>query len=73
MIGPRFINVDFSSIKKTRITETMNVEFRAEIFNLFNNVNYDNPDLDINSASFGRITSIVGRPRLMQFAIRLNF
>lgn len=73
VIGPRFINVDFSTIKKTRITETMNVEFRAEIFNLFNNVNYDNPDLDVNSANFGRITSIVGRPRLMQFAIRLNF
>ena len=73
VIGPRFINVDFSTIKKTRITETMNVEFRAEIFNLFNNVNYANPELDVNSANFGRITSIVGRPRLMQFAIRLNF
>jgi len=73
VIGPRFINVDFSTIKKTRITETMNVEFRAEIFNLFNNVNYANPELDVNSANFGRITSIVDRPRLMQFAIRLNF
>ena len=73
VIGPRFINVDFSTIKKTRITETMNVEFRAEIFNLFNNTNYDNPELDVNSPNFGRIISIVGRPRLMQFAIRLNF
>ncbi len=73
IIGPRYLNVDFSTLKKTRITETMNVEFRAEIFNLFNTVNYDNPELDANSPSFGRITSIVGRPRFMQFAIRLNF
>lgn len=73
VIGPRYLNVDFSTLKRTRITETMNVEFRAEIFNLFNTVNYDNPDLDVNSPSFGRIISIVGRPRFMQFAIRLNF
>lgn len=73
IVGPRYFNVDFSTLKRTRITETMNVEFRAEIFNLFNTVNYDNPELNVNSSNFGRITSIVGRPRLMQFAIRLNF
>jgi hypothetical protein len=73
VIGPRYMNVDFSTLKRTRITETMNVEFRAEIFNLFNTVNYDNPDLEVNSPSFGRIINIVGRPRFMQFAIRLNF
>jgi hypothetical protein len=71
--GPRFFNVDFSTLKRTRLTERMNVEFRAEIFNLFNTVNFDNPETNINSANFGRITSIVGRPRLMQFALRLNF
>ena len=51
----------------------MNLEFRGEIFNVFNTVNYDNPVTDINSTNFGRITGIVGRPRLMQFALRLNF
>jgi hypothetical protein len=71
--GPNFFNVDFSTLKRTRITETINVEFRAEIFNLFNTVNFDNPETNINSANFGRITGIVGRPRLMQFALRLNF
>lgn len=71
--GPRFFNFDFSTLKRTRITETVNVEFRAEIFNAFNNVNFDNPVTDINSANFGRITGIVGKPRLMQFALRLNF
>ena len=71
--GPRNYNVDFSALKRTRIAENMNVEFRAEIFNLLNTVNFDNPDTNINSASFGRISNTVGRPRLMQFALRLNF
>lgn len=71
--GPNFFNFDFSTLKRTRITENINVEFRAEIFNAFNNVNFDNPETNINSANFGRITGTVGRPRLMQFALRLNF
>jgi hypothetical protein len=73
IFGPTFFNVDFSTLKRTRITENINVEFRAEIFNLFNTVNFDNPVTDINSSNFGRITGIVGRPRLMQFGLRLNF
>ena len=71
--GPTFFNFDFSTLKRTRITETINVEFRAEIFNAFNTVNFDNPVTSINSANFGRITNTVGRPRLMQFGLRLNF
>jgi hypothetical protein len=71
--GPSFFNFDFSMLKRTRITENVNVEFRAEIFNAFNTVNFDNPVTDINSVNFGRITGIVGKPRLMQFALRLNF
>jgi hypothetical protein len=73
VFGPRYWNFDFSTLKRTRITENTNLEFRAEIFNLFNTVNFDNPVTNINSANFGRITSITGRPRLMQFALRLNF
>ena len=73
VFGPRYWNFDFSTLKRTRLTERTNLEFRAEIFNLFNTVNFDNPVTNINSANFGRITSITGRPRLMQFALRLNF
>jgi hypothetical protein len=73
IFGPRNYNVDFSALKRTRIAENMNLEFRAEIFNLLNTVNFDNPDTNINSANFGRISNTVGRPRLMQFALRLNF
>jgi len=71
--GPKNFNVDFSVLKRTRINERFNVEFRAEIFNILNTVNFDNPETDINSPNFGRISNTVGRPRLMQFALRLNF
>lgn len=71
--GPNFFNFDFSAIKRTRINENTNVEFRAEIFNAFNTVNFDNPVTNINEPNFGQITNIIGKPRVMQFALRLNF
>ena len=60
-------------MKRTRINENMNIEFRAEIFNAFNTVNFDNPETDINETNFGQINSIVGKPRVMQFSLRFNF
>jgi Carboxypeptidase regulatory-like domain/TonB-dependent Receptor Plug Domain len=47
--GPRQKNVDFSIIKRFRISEVKNIEFRAEFFNLFNQVNLANPISDLNS------------------------
>ena len=59
--------------------------FRAEFFNLFNHVNFDNPVSNLNAATldqngqitnpgdFGRITSTSNNPRLIQFALKLNF
>lgn len=47
--GPHQNNFDFSIIKRFRITESKNLEFRTEFFNLFNQVNYANPISDINS------------------------
>ena len=73
IFGPSYFNLDFSAFKRTRISESMNVEFRAEIFNALNNVNFDNPDTNINSSGFGRITGTVGKPRLIQLGLRLNF
>ncbi len=73
IFGPTYFNFDFNALKRTRITETMNLEFRAEIFNAFNTVNFDNPVTDINSSNFGRITGTIGKPRLVQFGLRLNF
>ncbi|MGI8565614.1 MAG: hypothetical protein ACR2LZ_03930, partial [Pyrinomonadaceae bacterium] len=84
--GPRQTNVDFSVIRRFPLGEAKSIEFRAEFFNLFNHVNFDNPVSNLNAAGvdqstgqivnpgdFGRITSTSNNPRLIQFALKLNF
>jgi hypothetical protein len=67
-------NWDMALFKKTTIREGIGLEFRAEAFNLFNRVQFAAPSTDVNSpATFGVITGQANRPRIMQFALRLNF
>ncbi len=72
--GPDFVNTDFSIIKHFPIRESMGLDFRAEIFNLFNHTQFGLPANDFDSGSnFGVITSTVNNPRLIQFAVKLKF
>ncbi len=48
--GPSFRQVDMILAKRFRITETMNFEFRTEIFNIFNKANFANPSTTLNNA-----------------------
>ncbi len=59
--GPRQSNVDFSIIKRFPISETKNVEFRAEFFNLFNHVNFANPVSNFNAVPFSSINPLTGQ------------
>jgi hypothetical protein len=61
--GPRQSNFDFSVIKRFRLGEQKSVEFRAEFFNLFNHVNFDNPisNLNVITSSGGSIEANTGR------------
>jgi hypothetical protein len=70
--GPGYTNDDFSLFKTFSLFETMNLQFRAESFNLLNSPHYGNPNASRNSGSFGSITSASG-PRIMQFALKLNY
>ena len=78
--GPGYWNVDFGLIKRTPVTENVNIEFRAEAFNVFNHTNFFIPvdaatemvRQNINSATFGQITQTFD-PRILQFAVKLNF
>ena len=72
--SPRFFQTDFSLIKKTRVSETANVEFRAEFFNFFNNANFIVPqvNLDLDSSQFGRITDTYPA-RLVQLTMRVTW
>ena len=70
--GPAYQQWDFSAIKTIPIHEAMNVQFRAEFFNIFNNVNFRLPDNDINSPTFGYITA--AQPgRIVQLALKFLF
>ncbi len=72
--GPSYFNVNMALLKNIRLTETMRLQLRAEVFNLLNNVNFvqNTQFADISSASFGQITSAFG-PREMQFALRFEW
>jgi hypothetical protein len=52
----------------------MGLDFRVEMFNLFNHAQFGLPGSDINApASFGLISSTVNNPRLVQFGLKLTF
>ena len=70
--GPGLFDTDLAVLKNTKVTERFNVQFRAEFFNVFNNVNFGGPSTNLSSASFGRITS-AGDPRILQFALKTTF
>ena len=68
-----FFNEDFSIIKRTYIGETMNVEFRTELFNLFNRVRFGNPNTSSTSGAFGLVGGQGNPPRQIQFGLKFNF
>jgi len=71
--GPKQVNTDFSILKFIPVTESQKLEFHAEFFNLFNNVNFANPISIQSSANFGQIASTTTGPRVIQFALKYNF
>jgi hypothetical protein len=83
--GPRFFDTDLAALKNVKISERLSMEFRAEFFNAFNNVNFGRPDgnlADIGT-TYGEITGLAGgsssntygtaQPRIIQFAVKLSF
>jgi hypothetical protein len=75
LYGPGFVNTDFSVVKHFPLSfrEGTDLEFRAEFFNLFNHPQFFQPDSDLASGSFGRISQTVNNARLTQFALKLRF
>jgi hypothetical protein len=68
------VNVNFSKATKVPwfTSEGASLEFRAEIFNLFNRVNLGQPVADLSSGLFGRSVS-QDLPRAVQFGLHLSF
>ena len=70
--GPGYQNVNASLVKNTSLSERLNLQLRAEFFNLFNHPNFNLPDNFLGSPTFGRISS-ARDPRHIQFGVKLLF
>ena len=73
--GPGIYNFDMALLKDTRITESLQVQFRAEAFNVFNHAQFMNPSGNFNNqvaGGFGYVTS-ARDPRIMQLALKFVF
>ena len=70
--GPATVGLDMNLIKRVRLTETKELEFRMDAVNVLNHPIFDNPETNINSLSFGRITKAFGNRRF-NIGARLNF
>ena len=77
--GPSQANFDFSLIKNFKITERQALRFTTDFFNIWNHANFANPaftdveSIGTTNSPFGKITSTVGTPRLIQFSLRYSF
>lgn len=87
LIGPGLLDLDFSIIKETRVTERLNAEFRAEFFNILNHTNLGQPagavfaglgGANAATSSYvagnaGLISTAATTSRQIQFAVKLVF
>ncbi len=71
--APLQARFDLGIVKTTKLSENTALEFGWDIFNIFNRANFAAPDYELGSPDFGRITSTVGGPRVMQFRAKLKF
>jgi hypothetical protein len=70
--GPGVINFDMAFYKDFRIKERHTIEFRAELFNIFNHTNFSGVQTAFGAGNYGQITS-ARDPRIAEFALRYSF
>jgi Carboxypeptidase regulatory-like domain len=80
LTGPGLATVDFSALKNTAITERVNLQFRAEFFNILNHTNFNTPNPVVFTAATGGPVSTAGvisatstTSRQIQFGLKLLF
>jgi hypothetical protein len=71
--GPPQFRVDLALSKRIRIYDRYRVEFKGEAFNLTNTPSFFRGDMDINSTTFGRLTSVNVGARVVQLSARFEF
>jgi len=69
--GPGVNNWDFALLKNTQLNERFNLQFRAELFNIWNHAQFLGPS-GVTSSSFGSVSAALP-PRIGQLSLKLNF
>jgi len=80
LVGPGYTDWDAALHRYFKVTEKVNLQFRAEYFNVLNHTNFGNPALTVSSpTTFGRITGTSSNngstndPRIAQLSLKLAF
>jgi hypothetical protein len=76
--GPGAVSMDMSLFRTFKVTQTFDLQFRAEAFNVTNTPHFSQPNGNVNSSNFGKILSTddawaQGRSRQFRFGLRLSF
>jgi hypothetical protein len=71
--GPGQNNWDISLIKNTKVWESTNLQFRAELYNVWNHAQFNPPGNTLNGFGFGQITKTSVPARIIDFALKFNF
>jgi hypothetical protein len=72
LIGPGYSELDLSIFKRFAIRENVDVEFRAESFNVPNHPSFTTMGTVVGTSTFGAVTA-TGNPRINQLALKLHF
>ncbi|HWC16439.1 MAG TPA: hypothetical protein VG498_05470, partial [Terriglobales bacterium] len=70
--GPSYVDMDMAVSRNIKLTEHLNLQPRAEAFNLLNHPNFNGPNGIVSSSSFGRILT-ARDPRILQASLKLTF
>jgi hypothetical protein len=71
--GPSQFAVDLALSKRIRFFDRYRIELKGEAFNLTNTPSFFRGDMDINSTTFGRLTSVNVGSRVIQVSARFDF
>jgi hypothetical protein len=77
IVNPSTLQIDTGLSRTFQVREAQNIQFRWEVFNVTNSVSFDAADLigsDLDSRNtFGKYSSTLSSPRVMQFGLRFEF
>ncbi|HSB10382.1 MAG TPA: carboxypeptidase regulatory-like domain-containing protein [Blastocatellia bacterium] len=72
IIGPGYQKWDVTLAKRFKVTESLNIQFRAEAYNILNHANFLGLNTSFGATAFGQTTG-TRDPRLIQFALKLTY